>query len=141
MNGIYYIKPVDNSRWMPAANPRERHYYATLMLGGAALLVAGMLFAGERFKSREYGYQIERMEREKTALLESSRKLQLEQASLVDPLRIDSIARNELGMTALAPHQIYRDAPVAAEATVVAEQRPAEGLLATQRRSVAAALP
>jgi len=82
MNGIYYIKPVDNSRWMPAANPRERHYYATLMLGGAALLVAGMLFAGERFKSREYGYQIERMEREKTALLESSRKLQLEQALL-----------------------------------------------------------
>ena len=140
MNGIYYIKPVDNSRWVPPPNPREPRYYATLLLAAAVLVGAGMLFAGERFKSREYGYQIERMERGKAGLIEANRKLRLEEASLVDPLRIDSIARNELGMTSLAPNQIYRDQP-AAGPTVVAEQRPPERLLATQSRSVAAALP
>ena len=141
MNGIYYIKPVDNSRWAPPPNPREPRYYATLLLAGAVLVGAGMLFGGERFKNREYGYQLERLERQKSALIEANRKLRLEEASLVDPLRIDSIARNELGMTTLAPHQIHRDQPVAVGATVVAAQRPPAGVLATPSRSVAAALP
>ena len=141
MDGIYYVKPVDNSRWVPPPNPREPHYYAALLLAGALLVGAGILFGGERFKSREYGYQIERLERGKAVLVEANRKLRLEEASLVDPLRIDSIARNELGMTTLAPNQIYRQQPVALAATVVAKQRLPEGLLATQSRSVAAALP
>jgi len=141
MNGIHYIKQVDNSRWVPPPNPREPRYYATLLLAAVVLVVAGMFFAGERFKSREYGYQIERLERGKTVLIEANRKLRLEEASLVDPLRIDSIARNELGMTTLAPNQIHRDRPLAAGATVVAKQRPPAGLLATQTRGVAAALP
>jgi cell division protein FtsL len=141
MNGIYYIKPVDNSRWTPPPNPHEPHYYATLMLAGALLVGAGLLFSGERLKSRENGYQLERLERDKATLIEANRKLRLEEASLVDPLRIDSIARNELGMKTLAPNQIYRDEPTATGATVVAKQRPAEGLLATQSRAVAAALP
>jgi cell division protein FtsL len=140
MNGIYYIKPVDNSRWVPPPNPREPRYHATLLLAATVLVVAGMLFSGERFKSRENGYEIERLEREKVSLIEANRKLLLEEASLVDPLRIDSIARNELGMTTLAPNQIHRERPAAA-ATVVAKQRPAEGSLALQSRSVAAALP
>ena len=141
MNGIYYIKPVDNSRWVPPPNPREPRYTVTLLLAAAVLVVVGMLIAGERLKSREYGYQIERLEKEKTVLNEANRKLRLEEASLVDPLRIDSIARNELGMTTLAPHQIHRGRPVAPAATVVAKQQSPAGLLATQSRSVAAALP
>jgi cell division protein FtsL len=141
MNAIYYIKPVDNSRWVPPPNPREPRYYAVLLLAAVVLVGAGLLFGGERFKSREYGYQLERMEGEKTALTEANRKLRLEEASLVDPLRIDSIARNELGMTSLAPNQIYRDQPVAAAATVVAKHSPPAELLATESRGVAAAFP
>ncbi|MBI3933312.1 MAG: cell division protein FtsL [Acidobacteria bacterium] len=141
MTGIYYIKPVDNSRWTPAPNPREPQYYALLLMAGAVLLGAGMFFARERFQGREYGYQIERMEREMATMVEANRKLRLEEASLVDPLRIDSIARNELGMTTLSPQQIYRDAPVPVGATVVAAQRSPGGFLALQSRSVAAALP
>jgi cell division protein FtsL len=141
MEGIYYIKPVDNSRWVPPPNPRDRNYYAGLLLAGALLVGAGTIFGGERFKSRENGYRIERLEREKTTLVEASRKLRLEEASLVDPLRIDSIARNSLGMTPLAPNQIYRQQPVTLAATVVAKQRLPERVLATEGRSVAAALP
>ena len=141
MDGIYYIKPVDNSRWTPAPNPREPHYYAVLILAGITLLGAGLFFARERFQSRENGYQIEKMEREKTALSEANRKLRLEEASLVDPLRIDSIARNQLGMATLAPHQIYRDVPVLTRATVVAKHRTPEQIVATPGRSLAAALP
>jgi cell division protein FtsL len=141
MDQIYYVKPVDNSRWVPAPNPRERQYYLALILAGGLLLGAGMFFAHERFQSREYGYRIESMERDKSALLESNRKLQLEEASLVDPLRIDSIARNELGMATLAPQQIYRDTTPEPGATVVAERRTPESLLTSAGRRVAAALP
>jgi cell division protein FtsL len=141
MNAIYYVKSVDNSRWVPPPNPREPRYYASLLLAGALLVGAGMLFSGERFKTREYGYQIERLERQKSAFVEANRKLRLEEASLVDPLRIDSIARNELGMTTLAPHQIHRDTPVASGATVVATQRAPVEAMTAPGRGVAAALP
>ena len=141
MSDLYYVKPVDNSRWAPPPNWREPRAYAMLFLVSAVLLGAGLLFARERFQSRDYGYQIERLERQRLRLVENNRKLRLEEASLGDPLRIDSIARSQLGMTTLAPHQIYRGEPVASGAAVVAEQRPEPALLAPQSRSVAAALP
>ena len=126
MRDIYYIKSVDNSRWAPAPNPREPHYTLFLILVGAALLGSGLYFARERYQSRQFGYQVEGLGRQVAQLQESNRKLRLEQASLEDPLRIDSIARTELGMTTLAPQQIYRDAPVSATVAVVAERRPVE---------------
>ena len=125
MREIYYVKPVDNSRWSPAPNPREPRYYAILLFAAASILGSGIFFAHERYQSRENGYSIERLEQQKTALLEANRKLSLEQASLADPLRIDSIARNQLGMTTLAPQQIYRAEPVSTGAAVVAERGPA----------------
>src|SRR5262249_22326663 len=122
MREIYYVKPIDNSRWKPAPNPREPRYYALLIFFGATLLGSGLFFAHERFQGREYGYAIERLEQQKAALLEDNRKLSLEQASLEDPLRIDSIARNQLGMATLAPQQIYRAEPASTGAAVVAER-------------------
>ena len=75
---------------------------------GALVLGAALFSAMGRFQSLEYGYRIERLEKDKKTALETNRKLQLEEASLGDPTRIDWIARNELGMKTLAPDQIYR---------------------------------
>ena len=75
---------------------------------GALVLCTALFAATGRFQSLEYGYRIERLEKEKKVALETNRKLQLEEASLGDPTRIDWIARNELGMKTLAPNQIYR---------------------------------
>ena len=125
MREIYYIKSIDNSRWNPAPNAREPRYYATMILFAAVLLGSGLFFAHERYQSRENGYAVERLEQQKAALIEENRKLNLEQASLEDPLRIDSIARTQLGMTTLAPQQIYRAEPVSSGSAVVAERGPA----------------
>ena len=120
MKEIYFVKPVDNSRWRPAANPRERHYYTRLLLLAAALLGVGVAISQERYQSRENGYQVERLERQKQELIEANRKLRLEQASLTDPLRIDSIARNELGFATVEPQQIYPSSAAPAVTTVAA---------------------
>jgi cell division protein FtsL len=125
MKEIYFVKSVDNSRWTPAPNPHEGRYYIRLLLTGAALVGLGVLFSQERHQTREYGYEVERLERQKMELIEANRKLHLEMASLGDPLRIDSIARNELGMATLAPQQIYESRPATAGPTVVAAQRSA----------------
>ena len=54
----------------------------------------------------QYGYRIERLQQEKQQVLEANRKLRLEEASLGDPVRIGTIARNQMGMTVLSPAQI-----------------------------------
>lgn len=108
MPSIYFVKKVDNSQFVPLAKPGEPRQVLTGTVLGTLLLGAALLSAMGRFQSLEYGYRIERLEKEKTVALETNRKLLLEQASLGDPLRIDWIARNELGMKTLAADQIFR---------------------------------
>lgn len=141
MEEIYYVMPVDNSRLAPVANPRERRQYVLALLLGAALLGVGLLSARGRLESLEYGYRLERLEREKQQFLEENRKLRLEEASLGDPLRIDWIARNQLGMTTLGPHQIFPGEPASPAPAVVAQNPPWTRPLPAQGRSVAAAIP
>ncbi len=122
MGEIYYVKSVDNSRLKPLANPRDPRHYALFVLLGSLLLTVGVLAGRGRFQSLEYGYQQEHLEHQKLEMEEANRKLRLEEASLGDPVRIDWIARNELGMTPLAPGQIFR-AEAPARPALVARQR------------------
>lgn len=141
MSEIYYVMSVDNSRLAPAANPRQPRQYALAVLLGAALLGLGLFSARGRMQGLEYGYRLERLEREKLQFVEANRKLRLEEASLGDPLRIDWIARNQLGMTTLAPHQIFRGEPASPATAVVAQTPRWPKPLPEQGRSLAAALP
>ncbi len=124
MQAIYYVKSVDNSRLVPLARPGEPRQYLMSTLLGVLLLGAALFSAMGRFQTLENGYRIERLERDKKISLEANRKLQLEEASLGDPLRIDWIARNELGMRTLAPDQIFRAEPLS-PATLAANAAPA----------------
>ncbi|MSO19965.1 MAG: hypothetical protein EXQ56_05780 [Acidobacteria bacterium] len=132
MQAIYYVKSVDNSRLVPLARPGEPRQYLISTLLGVVLLGALLFSAMGRFQTLENGYRIERLEREKKIALEANRKLQLEEASLGDPLRIDWIARNELGMRTLAPNQIFRAEPLP-PATLAAPVGPGNTLVLTAR--------
>jgi cell division protein FtsL len=142
MEDIYYVMPVDNSRLAPVANPRERRQYLRMILLAGLLLVAGLLSARGRMQSLESGYLLEQLEQEKQELLEANRKLRLEEASLGDPLRIDRIARHQLGMTTPLPNQIFRGEPLSSAPAVVAQNPSgARSLPEGRNRSAVAALP
>ncbi len=142
MKEIYYVKPIDNSRLVPVMDPRAPRQYLGILFLAAAVFAVVLFPSWQRFNGLEDGYRVEALQKEKQNLQESNRKLRLEEASLVNPVRIDTIARNDLGMTALAPPQIIREqAAPAPEISVVAAARRSTGPIAYQVKNVAAAVP
>jgi cell division protein FtsL len=145
MREIYYVKPIDNSRLVPVGDPREHRRYFSMALLVVLWFAALMFSAWQRLEGVQDGYRLETLEREAQQLTEMNRKLRLEEAALGDPVRVDMIARNELGMTNLRPHQIVSGEaglpapPVVAR--VMAEARPERDSLPPQARQVAAVVP
>jgi cell division protein FtsL len=142
MKEIYYVKPVDNSRLVPVMDPRAGRQYAAILTLAAMIFAAILSSAWQRFESVADGYRLEDLRSEKQTLLEANRKLRLEEASLGDPVRIDTIARAQLGMTTLTPPQIVVGSPVPApEGSVLADSRRESGPIAYQVKNFAAAVP
>ena len=115
------VKRIDNTRLVRRVEPvKLRNYYRTVALGG---IVAAffMLYIYQHFRCIDLSFQLEevKVEQVKAATLNSSLKLEI--ASLRNPMRIDVIARRQLGLTEPLPTQVQEyDAPSGAE---VAEAR------------------
>jgi cell division protein FtsL len=73
----------------------------------ACLFLFVMTYAFQHFKAIEYGYKIEALKSQRGSLVEMSRALRLEEASLRDPERIDRMAR-ELGLQSPQAGQVIR---------------------------------
>ena len=141
MSEIYYVKRVENCRLAPPPGPLPSRRYFSMTLLAALGLAAAMFCAAQRFASVQEGYRLEVLQQEKQQILEENRKLRLEVASLGDPVRIDTIARQQLGMTALSPHQIFVAEPVAPVVSAMAQARPLGQQLPSPAKNVAAAVP
>ncbi len=142
MKEIYYVKQIDNSQLVPVIDPRAKRQYAGILM--LAITVFGVILssAWQRFDGVADGYRLETLRSEKQRMLEANRKLRLEEASLGDPVRIDTIARAQLGMTTLAPPQIFAGAPLpAADTPALADARRVSGPIAYQVKTFAAAVP
>jgi cell division protein FtsL len=63
-----------------------------------------VVYVWQHFSSIEYGYRIEQLTVQRDAVVEANRALRLEEASLKDPERIDTMAR-QLGMQPPSPGQ------------------------------------
>lgn len=130
---FYFPQQIDNSRLVRVADPRERRLQTGLVVM-ALLLVAGTLLAlYPRCALMRTGYRIEELKKEREQLLETNRRLRLEDATLRDPQRIDFIARNQLGLVPAAPGQVVSLNTLSTEsAPVLARvQSPDSGLRST----------
>ncbi len=122
---IYFVKRIDNSRLVKVEDPqrnREMKQFGTAL---ACLFLLVFTYAWQHFRAIEYGYQIESEKRELNNLTEMNRALQLEDASLRDPERIDLIARR-MGLVPPQPGQVIRldNASFDSNAPVVASAQP-----------------
>jgi cell division protein FtsL len=94
---------------------RQRELWKSVAVAGFLVLV--LLFsAWQHFELLRHGYQVEQMQREKTAEEETGRRLRLEIDTLKSPKRIEMLATERLHLVT----------PSAADAVVIERVLPAD---------------
>jgi cell division protein FtsL len=104
---FYTVKRVDNSRLRREVNPEQRRECFVLMGLTVVVFFFVFMFAWQHFQCVRYGYQIQQLKSKQAALEEWNHQLVLEHASLADPQRIDTLAR-QTGLASPSPDQIIR---------------------------------
>lgn len=110
------IKRIDNSRLLRRMEPvKLRSYYRTLALG-CVVAAFFMLYIYQHFRCIDLSFQLEQVKAAQVEAQTLNSSLKLEIASLRNPMRIDVIARRQLGLTEPLPTQVREyDAPPGAE--------------------------
>ena len=121
---IYFNKAIDNSRLVKVEDPRRGREMRQFAMALTCLFLLVMTYAWQHFKAIEYGYQIESLKIQRDSMLETNRELQLEDATLRSPERIDVMAR-KLGLQSPQAGQVmHLDASTDGGAPVMASVTP-----------------
>lgn len=125
MTEFHTVKRIDNSRLVrPMAPGRWRECGRRMALSGA-LASCALFYAWQHFQCIQLRYHVEDLESQCARATELNQQLHLEVASLRSPMRIDSIARQQLGLTVPVPGQV---APAQGDgAAALAQARVAPG--------------
>jgi cell division protein FtsL len=100
------LKKIDNSRLVRATSPAGLRDLGRRLAIGAAVAACLWFYAWQHFECIQIRYQIEQLESQRTQAVQLNEQLHVEVATLRSPSRVDSIARNELGLTVPAPAEI-----------------------------------
>jgi cell division protein FtsL len=123
------VKQIDNSRLLRPAHPaRLRDFWRRLAVS-AAMTACLLSYAWQHFECIQIRYQIEQLDSARAQASELNQQLHLEVATLRSPMRVDAIARNQLGLTVPVPGQVApvedaSDGVVAQARTVALSSRP-----------------
>src|SRR5262249_52622412 len=101
-----FDKRINNATVHRTVDVQQRRQYALLTLLATLFVVALLLYGWQQYRWIRLGYDIVDVQKKKDDLLEYQHQLILERNTLARDDRIDSIARNELGMVLAQPGQI-----------------------------------
>ncbi len=106
MTEYHTIKRIDNSRLVRFAPPAELKEFWRKVGIGAAMAACLLFYAWQHFECIQIRYRIERLDTQRARVAELNEQLHLEVATLRSPMRVDAIARNQLGLTVPVPGQV-----------------------------------
>ncbi|MCL5670444.1 MAG: cell division protein FtsL [Acidobacteria bacterium] len=105
---IYYLKKIDNSRLRREVDPRKRRECFSLLGLGILVFIFSFLYAWQHFQSVRYSYEIQRLRSEAAALENWNHQMRVEHAQLASPMRIEALARKELGLEPAMAQQVIQ---------------------------------
>ena len=103
---VYWVKRIDNSHLVRPRDPGYVRDSAALLGGALVCLAVILLCAWQHFRFIHTGYRLEELQAQHERMLDWNRTLRLEQAALLDPMRIDVLARQQLGLEAPTAGQV-----------------------------------
>ncbi len=92
---FFYTKRVDNSRMVRQADPRARQECLSTVGAGALLLVLGGSIVAPHVALVRTGYTLESLKAERQTLLDKRRALEVQEAALMSPSRLNEIAKEQ----------------------------------------------
>src|SRR2546429_7583821 len=106
MTEFHTVKRIDNSRIVRHVEPvKMRKLYRTAALGGV-IAAFFMLYIYQHFRCIDLSFQLEDVKGRQAEAASLNASLKLEIAGLRNPMRIDIIARRQLGLTEPLPTQV-----------------------------------
>jgi cell division protein FtsL len=125
MTEFHTVKRIDNSRIVRHVEPvKMRRLYRMVALGGM-IAAFFMMYIYQHFRCIDLSFQLEDVKGRQAEATALNSSLKLEIAGLRNPMRIDVIARRQLGLTEPLPTQVQEyESPYGAEVAAVRSARP-----------------
>jgi hypothetical protein len=128
----FYSKKIDNQRLIRQADPDARGECWSAVGAAGVLLMLGASIIAPHVGSVLAGYKLESLKQERQTLIDQRRALDVKEAGLVSPERLNTLAR-ERSLTSPASDQvIHLDAPSSGEGSFARVQAPAASPLSAQ---------
>ena len=100
------VKRIDNSRLVRHVEPaKQMNLYKAAAVGGVVALFF-LFYIFQHFRCIDLSFQLEDLKAQRAQAAQLNSELKLEIANLRDPMRIDVIARRQLGLTEPLPTQM-----------------------------------
>src|SRR5580704_245916 len=106
MTEYHTTKRFDNTRLIRCAAPSRVRDLWKLCGAGVALASCLLFYAWQHFECIQITYRVEQLKSDRAKTAELNQQLHLEVAALRSPMRVDTIARNQLGLTVPVPGQV-----------------------------------
>jgi cell division protein FtsL len=119
---MFFAKHIDNSRIVKADDPERRKEMRSFTIAMTMFFLLTMVYVWQHFSAIEVGYRVEAQKTQVEQLQEKNRQLELSEAQLSDPNRIDKIAK-QLGLEAPQPGQVVRPDGMIGTTAVMAQAR------------------
>ena len=121
---FFYSKKIDNSRLVRQADPAAKGECWSAVGAGALLLMLGVSIAAPHVALVRAGYQLESLKVERQTLLDQRRELEVREAGLLSPARLNDIAKAHNLVSPLSNQIVHLDGQAASEGNLASNQPP-----------------